>query len=153
MPTLAPGNPDRAAAAPAQRGFTLLELLVVVAIVALATAGVSLSLRDSGATQLEKEAQRLVALLEGARAQSRTQGVAVFWQPGPRGFELDGQFRPWLAEGTQVVAPALDSAGPWRMALGPEPLIAPQRLALTLQGRTLWLSTDGLRPFAVSTAP
>jgi hypothetical protein len=37
--------------------------------------------------------------------------------------------------------------------LGPEPLIAPQRLALTLQGRTLWLSTDGLRPFAVSTAP
>jgi general secretion pathway protein H len=58
-----------------QRGFTLLELMVVVAIVALATAGVSLALRDSDATQLEREALRLSALLESARAQSRTSGV------------------------------------------------------------------------------
>ncbi len=153
MPTLAPGNPDVRLAAPTQRGFTLLELLVVVSIVALATAGVSLSLRDTSATQLDKEAQRLVALLEGARARSRTQGVPVFWQPGPRGFELDGQFRPWLAEGTQVHAPGVNTGSPWRIPLGPEPLIAPQQLALTLQGRTLWLGTDGLRPFAVSTQP
>ena len=32
------------------RGFTLLELLVVISIMAIATAGVGLALRDSGQT-------------------------------------------------------------------------------------------------------
>ena len=41
------------------RGFTLLELLVVLSIVALATAGAGLAMRDSGQTQLEREAARL----------------------------------------------------------------------------------------------
>ncbi|MBP6357465.1 MAG: prepilin-type N-terminal cleavage/methylation domain-containing protein, partial [Burkholderiaceae bacterium] len=44
-------------------GFTLLELLVVVAIIAIGTAGVSLALRDASASSLEREAQRLAALL------------------------------------------------------------------------------------------
>ena len=65
------------------RGFTLLELLVVVAIIAIATAGVSFALRDSEATQLEREAQRLAALLESARAQSRSSGVPVRWYATP----------------------------------------------------------------------
>ena len=37
MPTLAAGN----------KGFTLIEMLVVLAVIAIGTAGVSLSLRDS----------------------------------------------------------------------------------------------------------
>ena len=43
----------------AQGGFTLLELLVVIAIIALATAGVGLALRDSGAAALQREGERL----------------------------------------------------------------------------------------------
>ena len=43
------------------RGFTLLELLVVISIIALATAGVGIAMRDSGQTQLEREAARLAA--------------------------------------------------------------------------------------------
>ena len=39
-----------------QQGLTLLELLVVLAIIGFAMAGVSLSLRDSNQTQLEREA-------------------------------------------------------------------------------------------------
>jgi general secretion pathway protein H len=46
-----------------ERGFTLLELLVVVAIMAIATAGVGLAMRDASQSQLEREAQRLAALL------------------------------------------------------------------------------------------
>ena len=61
---LRPAKPDRrrllaqdtSGAGRPVRGFTLLELMVVVAIMALATAGVSLALRDSSATQLEQEA-------------------------------------------------------------------------------------------------
>lgn len=76
-----------------QHGLTLLELLVVLAIIGFAMTGVSLSLRDSSQTQIEREAQRLVAVLEAARAQSRTSGIALVWQASPEGFVI----RPALA--------------------------------------------------------
>ena len=141
------------------RGFTLLELLVVLAIVALATAGATLALRDSNATQLEREALRLAAMLESARAQSRTSGIPVVWRTLPQGFEFLG-LRPrdedpdslagprdWLDPQTraQIVRPANAAT----LVLGPEPLIASQRLVLLLGERQLTLSTDGLAAFAV----
>ena len=133
------------------RGFTLLELLVVVAIIAIASAGVSFALRDSQATQLEREAQRLAALLESARAQSRSSGLPVRWYPVQGGFRFDGvppDTLPdhWLAPTTQV-------RGPATLQLGPEPIIGKQAIVLessTLPGRSLRIATDGLRPFVVS---
>ena len=94
MRTSVPGNDvtptlaASAAARPRTFGFTLLELLVVVAIIAIASAGVSFALRDSADTQLEREAQRLAALLESARAQSRTSGRPVQWRAGLIGRSL-----------------------------------------------------------------
>ena len=143
MRTLAPGSDHSS-------GFTLLELLVVIAIIAVATAGVSFALRDPAATQLERDAQRLAALLESARAQSRSSGVAVVWRPADGGFRFEGlpaKALPdrWLADTTVVLgAPAL--------LLGPEPIIGPQEVVLgsaTQPGRNLSIATDGLRPFAV----
>ena len=61
----------RTARAGGQRGFTLIELMVVVLIVALASGMVVFSLRDTQGIALEREGQRLAALLEYARAQSR----------------------------------------------------------------------------------
>jgi general secretion pathway protein H len=135
--------------------------MVVVALVAVATAGVSLSLPDPSATRLEREAQRLSALLESGRAKARTTGVAVMWQADNHGFLLDGERRSWLAEGTvmrltQRGRPMLSTqsnAGATQLTLGPEPLMAPREIALTLAGRTVWLGTDGLRPFATLTEP
>lgn len=134
------------------RGFTLLELLVVVSIMALATAGVGLSLRDSSQTQLERESERLAALLEAARAQSRASGAPVRWRAVPRGFRVDGLPRgplaaAWLDPGTQV----LQVLGPeGTLVLGPEPLIGPQQVVLgraDTPGRAMRVATDGLRPF------
>jgi general secretion pathway protein H len=141
-------------------GFTLLEMIVVIAVVAIATAGVSLSLRDSSQTGLEREASRLAALLEAARAQSRASGTVVTWRPaiqGPPGFTFGGLPRGSLPTGWLTTDISARPIGPDgrvvdALVLGPEPIIAPQQVLLTVAGtppRSLRLSTDGLRPFAV----
>lgn len=133
------------------RGFTLLELLVVVSIMALATAGAALALRDSGQAQLEREAERLAALLESARAQSRATGLPVRWQALPNGFRFDGLPASSTLP-TQWLDPATGVRGPGTLVLGPEPLIGPQQVILTRStqsDRALRVATDGLRPFAV----
>ena len=140
-----------------QRGFTLLELLVVVAIMAIATAGVSLSLRDGASTRLEREGERLAALLEAARAQSRASGVPVRWSLQGNGFRFEGlppEQLPsaWLDSATT----AQTAPGQGELLLGPEPLIPPQQVLLSLADqpeRRLQVATDGLHPFTVEAAP
>src|SRR5215203_4967096 len=62
-------------------GFTMIELMIVIAIIAIATAVAGLALRDPAASKLEHEATRLVSLLESARAEARASGVAARWEP------------------------------------------------------------------------
>ncbi len=153
MPTSAPGNKagDRFRAAAARAGgFTLIELLVVVAIIAAATAGVSLAFRDNSGAQLEREARRLSALFESARAQSRSSGRPVVWHAVQGGFRFEG-----LPEGTlpdQWLDNATVVQDGTRVVLGPEPIIGPQEVLIgsaALPGRTLRIATDGVRAFAI----
>lgn len=170
MPTSAPGSDatrrlTRPAAGGRVRGFTLIELMVVVAIIAIAAGVASLSLRDPTETRLQREAERLAALLEVARTQSRTLGVPVVWTPvdastpapmAPRPGDQAAQFRfaglpdeadlphRWLSAGIQVEMP--DNR---QIVLGPEPLIGAQRIVLRLADQRLSLDTDGLGPFVV----
>jgi general secretion pathway protein H len=147
-------------------GFTLLELLVVITIIAIGAAGVSFAFRDSASTALDREADRLAAVLEAARAQSRSSGVALVWLPLPEGYvllpaeqlalsgteEIASQaINPWLAEGTrvEVIKAAASTTAP-SLQLGPEPMLAAQAIVLSLGERQLRLSTDGLRPFRVN---
>jgi general secretion pathway protein H len=151
--TSVPGS-EAATPARTQAGFTLIELLIVVALIALASGIASLALRDPVATRLDEEAVRLSALLEGARAEARAAGLPVRWQvldpevgsgfrfvglPGDAGEPMH-----WLHDGVsaQVV-------GASAVALGPEPVIAPQRIVLRLDGQERVLATDGLAPFTI----
>ncbi len=133
-------------------GFTLLELMVVIAIMAIATAGATLALRDSSVTALEREAQRLAAVLEAGRSLSRTTGLTVHWQPSAEGFTMTGassteedKLQPWLTAGT-TAQPSDNRAF---ILLGPEPIIPAQAITLGLDGRSLRIITDGLRPFKI----
>ena len=183
MPTSAPGNRGRAASFAAgagvrstpgtgrpagtsclgkgrqnrRRGFTLIELLIVVAIVALASSLVTLALRDPDASALEREADRLSALLEAARAESRASGLAARWVPASASAAVEEgapHFRfvglpaalnlpqRWLTPQVQA-----EVVGARSLLLGPEPLIGAQRVSLRLGDRRLTLATDGLGPF------
>ncbi len=136
-------------------GFTLIELMVVVALIAIASAVASLALRDPASTRLEHEGARLVALLEAARSEARATGLAASWEPraaqeGAEGFRFVGMPpsselpTQWLAAG--VTAEVL---GARAVVLGPEPLIGAQRVVLHLEAQSLTLATDGLGPFTV----
>lgn len=141
-------------------GFTLLELLVVVAIVAIASAGVGLSMRDTSHVALERDGQRLAALLESARARSRVSGVPVRWREHGGGFRFDGLGanelpRQWLDPDTRVATNA-DAARDATLLLGPEPIIGPQSVLLVSRsqaGPGVRVATDGVRPFAVQAVP
>lgn len=140
-------------------GFTLLELLVVVAIVAMASAGVGFAMRDSSQVQLERDAQRLAALLESARARSRVSGVPVRWRASATGFRFEGLAsaelpEQWLDADTDVASTA-GAAEAVSLLLGPEPIIEPQAVVLVSRSQPahrVRLATDGVRPFAVQPA-
>ena len=170
MRTSAAGSPERRvgrrmARAQGERGFTLIELMVVVLIVALASGMVAFSLRDTQGIALEREGQRLAALLEYGRAQSRLQGTPVRWRATPHGFALEGLNKavpeqPWLSQDTRVLDvlprnPSADAASLATLALGPEPVLPPQAVVLgsgPTPGNTVRVATDGVRPFAIVAA-
>lgn len=150
MPTSAPGNKAR--------GFTLIEVMVVLAIIAIGAGLMALAIRDPAATRLEIEAARLVALLEGARTEARVGGLAVVWVPASEGqaepFRFNGLPAAlnlptrWIDErvSAQVV-------GATSLVLGPDAILQPQRVVLRLDDRRLEIGTDGIAAFAVVPPP
>ena len=124
-----------------------------MALVAVAVSLVTLSLRDPASAQLDREAVRLAALLETARAESRASGVPLrFELPMEPGGDFAFRFvgvvsrdplpTQWLGEGVSA-----EIIGGGALTLGPEPLIGPQRIVLRVGERNLSLATDGIGPF------
>ena len=155
---------------PGRRGFTLVELLVVLVLIAVAAGAATLALRDGDATRLDREAARLAALLESGRAEARASGVAVRFRladgaDAPRAgqavnFRFVGLPPQVLAQthwlDPEVRAELLQSASGGRLAmlrLGPEPLIGAQLVRLHLGRQQRDVATDGLAPFTVMPAP
>jgi general secretion pathway protein H len=169
MRTSGPGS-SRQAAPPGlagAAGFTLIELLVVLAIVAIAVSVVSLAVRDSTRERLEREAQRLAALLEMARAESRATAWPVAWVPARdslgaavQRFRFVGLSQAstgssnglgaerFLEAGVRLQILVAGGEAP-AVRLGPEAILPPQRVVLSLDGQRIEVASDGIEAFAV----
>lgn len=91
----------------ASAGLTLIEVLVVIAIIGVLSAALMVVGSPGEAALARTEARRLAALLELALAQTRASGRSLAWSYGPDGYafsrmsedgtwsaiEVDGAFR------------------------------------------------------------
>ena len=81
-------------------GFTLIEVLVVLAIMAVVAAAVVVMALPGDAEAARAEAQRLAALLESAMREARASGSSIAWSAERQGYAFwqrgeDGDWVPY----------------------------------------------------------
>jgi general secretion pathway protein H len=129
---------------PLPRGFTLLELMVVVFIVALLAAGAIISLGSTGKdSQLEKERDRLVTLASYVQERGAMLTLEYGLRCGQHGYRFvffDHMLNQWLPETTDET-------------LRPRKLPAGLALTLSIEGHSIILDDKNLIiPKQVTTA-
>ena len=93
----APGPTNFLTMTRSQRGFTLIEIMVVMVIVGITLALVSVNFNQDDSKVLGEEANRLAALLEHAQSQAMITGKPVAWsaQTGSYQFWQRGKDGKW----------------------------------------------------------
>ncbi|MFM2398569.1 MAG: hypothetical protein RL341_726 [Pseudomonadota bacterium] len=156
---VAPKHPVRA------RGFTLVELLVVMVVVGIMLSLVQVAITPNPARVLSRDAERLAVILSAAQAQAAATGRAMRLEAVPGGwrfaqrsrndqeFDLmawepitaDEVFGPKLfeAEGAQLTIP------PGGAGLGLEPIGAPLSFTIAAGGLARVVASDGAGGFRV----
>jgi len=129
------------------RGFSLLELLVVIVILGVTAGMVSLSVAPSEERLVATEMDRLAALFRLAQSESRVSGRPLVWKADglgyrflagdvPRGEKPDDPLRPrdWPFTVERVDAPTI--------VFGAEPLLPPAEIRIMTPRRNLVLALD-----------
>jgi general secretion pathway protein H len=159
MPTSVPGRTD----AQQHRGFTLLELLVVLVIVSILLGAVALNAMPGNRQLLRDDAQRIALLLQAARDEAIVRNHAI-------AFEIDEQRYRFLIRQNDswqvmtddvllrerefrrtplfiVLTPPTSDHLPLRIVFGREPVDKPFVLRLTLGPDSTSIQADGIGNF------
>jgi type II secretory pathway pseudopilin PulG len=131
-------------------GFTLLELLVGIVLVALMTATVASSLPSQSSRLLRTEAHRLAEVLESQRVHAVANEIAqsLVFTNHQLFIEKENAQGPapiWSSDAIQVVNPP-------RWVVGPEPFGSKVELQVVSGDdpeQSLYVGTDGVRAFGV----
>jgi general secretion pathway protein H len=149
-----------------QRGFTLLELLVVLVIIGLMLGLVSFNALPSERQNLQKEAQRIALLLALARDEAIVRNRLVAFEAEPEVYRFlvreDNQWhslikddllreRPFKQVPMLVtISPATtEVTNPLRVVFGREPVDKPFALTMTAGANSVVIRADGIGNFVV----
>lgn len=131
------------------RGFTLLELLLVVALIGIATGLVALSV-GGGERSLREESERLAALFHIAQSEARVSGRTLVWQADLSGYyfyRLGSDSSEDLREELQRKRTwpfAVERVSPQRVLFAREPVREPEIVDIATPSRDLRLALDPL---------
>jgi general secretion pathway protein H len=156
------GPLTRGASKGRERGFTLLELLVALVVVAVLIGMVAVSGTPAVDRALRFEAERLAQLLSLAREEAQVRGAPIRFDADADGYQFaifrERQWRPilddrdlrprrWEAQ-TRVVVVRADGAA--RLVFGRDLVEAPYELRLQRDGATAVIYANGLGSFEIA---
>ena len=131
-------------------GFTLIEILVAMAIISVLSVVLVLAAAPGEATQARTEARRLAALLELALGEARANGQSIAWSPSPDGYAFlrkgeDGEWQGFPADSPyrRRSLPAGVSLG--AVQLDAQPLRRGERIVITPYGLGAAIQADDRR--------
>jgi len=137
-------------------GFTLLEILVVVLIIGIVTAGMLLSMSFAGKdTELETESKRLVSLMDYAQEQAelQTRDYGVYF--GEHGYEFvvydvrTGAWRP-VDEDDALRERTLPSGLEFKLVVDARPIVLSDKMEVPPEPKPDSDSTSSTQPHPLS---
>ena len=148
------------------RGFTLVELMVVLAIIGISLGLVSFNAMPSAAQNLEGEARRIALLLQLARDEAIVRNRLVAFEADGDNYRFlirnetrwdlvvnDDMLRERPFKGAPVrlsiEPPGVGSGNPMRITFGREPVDKPFVLTMAIGEQHVAIRADGIGHFVV----